>query len=488
METLLAIHIGQNEISGLVLESGQKTSQVRDFGVVPLGGVDLVASLGELVELLDVTGGGCRVSLCAERFLFRNLHLPFKDRQKIEKILPLEIEELTTYRSSDMHFDFLVYPDSSVEGDVIAAMLDREQMAELLAALKGLGLDPEIVTVAGLPESIDLIQQYGENSSFLLLDIGLYQATLIVVELGHLQLIRTLNISAEKVIGEGDGEKGLDSYLTELLGTVRQTLLSAQKTVFLTGEIPCFITGTVGGAPAIIERLQEELVQPVKRYSAGQRPFLKIEPAEGAEWDEDDLNATLSLALCEKKGKNLINLRSGDFRKRQSIQNLRKMGLKALIPVAALCAGLIVFCLMDIQGLKAERDRLQAEIITVFKQTLPEVTKIQDARKQMEVKVGETRELYSGGGNGIAKFHKVDLLAELSSRIPKSLPLTLTRFVADGDDLRLRGETKDFNTVDSVQKELEKSDFFSTVEIASANLAPKGEGVRFELKLEFAGE
>jgi hypothetical protein len=58
--------------------------------------------------------------------------------------------------------------------------------------------------------------------------------------------------------------------------------------------------------------------------------------------------------------------------------------------------------------------------------------------------------------------------------------------VADMDTIRLRAVTGDFNTVDSVQKELVKSRFFSDVIISSANQSNKGDEVNFELKLELA--
>ena len=104
--------------------------------------------------------------------------------------------------------------------------------------------------------------------------------------------------------------------------------------------------------------------------------------------------------------------------------------------------------------------------------------------QQLQVRIDETRKLYAGSSQGESNLRKVDLLAELSSRVPDTLEIKFTRLVADENDVRLRGETADFNTVDNVQKELQKSDLFSSVVISSANLAPQGGGVRFELKLE----
>ncbi len=75
-------------------------------------------------------------------------------------------------------------------------------------------------------------------------------------------------------------------------------------------------------------------------------------------------------------------------------------------------------------------------------------------------------------------------MTEISARIPASYPVVVKRMVADSDTIRIKAVTKDFNTVDNVQKELEKSSYFQTVTISSANQSPKGEAVNFELKLE----
>ena len=78
----------------------------------------------------------------------------------------------------------------------------------------------------------------------------------------------------------------------------------------------------------------------------------------------------------------------------------------------------------------------------------------------------------------------IDILAELSSRIPESLQIHVVRMVVDRQTILLRGVTDNFNSVDGLKKVLEKSDYFRGVTINSANLATKVSGVRFELKLD----
>jgi hypothetical protein len=52
--------------------------------------------------------------------------------------------------------------------------------------------------------------------------------------------------------------------------------------------------------------------------------------------------------------------------------------------------------------------------------------------------------------------------------------------------VKIKGETDTFNTVDIIKKGLEDSEYFSSVNISSANLDRSEKLVKFELKLQRA--
>ena len=134
--------------------------------------------------------------------------------------------------------------------------------------------------------------------------------------------------------------------------------------------------------------------------------------------------------------------------------------------------------------LHAEQETLRQQITAVFKETLPEVTRIVNPLQQLQVKNNAITATYSPGGTGGAGYTIIDLLTELSVRIPAEQEVKVVRMVADADTIRLKAVTGDFNTVDNVQKELEKSPYFENVTISSANQSIKGDEVNFELKVE----
>jgi len=101
----------------------------------------------------------------------------------------------------------------------------------------------------------------------------------------------------------------------------------------------------------------------------------------------------------------------------------------------------------------------------------------------MKTKIGELKDA-SGAAPGInidSTF--LEILNDISSRIPANLEIQVDRMVVDQEGVQIRGTTDTFNTVDSIKKGLESSEVYRDVVIASANLDKSGEGVRFEIKM-----
>jgi Tfp pilus assembly protein PilN len=127
---------------------------------------------------------------------------------------------------------------------------------------------------------------------------------------------------------------------------------------------------------------------------------------------------------------------------------------------------------------------LDQKVTEVFRRTFPDVKRIVDPLQQMRVKVNEvkTSAISIPGTNSNNKV--LDLLKDISDRIPKSLDVKVSRMVIDQETVRVSGKTDTFNTVDSIKSGLESSRYFSGVTISSANLDRTGKRVQFEIKLQ----
>jgi general secretion pathway protein L len=129
---------------------------------------------------------------------------------------------------------------------------------------------------------------------------------------------------------------------------------------------------------------------------------------------------------------------------------------------------------------------LDGQITKVFKETFPDTKRIVNPGHQMKVRINELKKTALSipgiGGNGKV----LDLIRDVSVRVPESADVHVSRMVVDANTVLIKGETDTFNTVDTIKKGLEPSDYFSAVTISSANLDRSGNRVKFEMKLQRA--
>jgi len=75
-------------------------------------------------------------------------------------------------------------------------------------------------------------------------------------------------------------------------------------------------------------------------------------------------------------------------------------------------------------------------------------------------------------------------LKDMARLVPGPTDVLVKNFTFDGNTIEIKGETDNFNTVDSIKSYLGKSDYFKNVKISSASLIKKGSRVGFNLKME----
>jgi general secretion pathway protein L len=214
--------------------------------------------------------------------------------------------------------------------------------------------------------------------------------------------------------------------------------------------------------------------------------MLKIEDAVAARWQAGAMERALALALTQPTGKNrrVFNFRKNAFRKKGSLQDLRRYAKLASLPLALAVVLVVAFVWRDHAQLVARQKALDGQIREIFRQTLPDVTRVVNPVQQIQTKIDEAKTAYMSGGTTDTGLGMLALLAEISARIPPTLQVQIVRMTADQKEVRLRGTTENFNVVDNVQKELEKSPYFSKVAISSANSSARSGTIDFEIKID----
>lgn len=485
---LLSIDIREDVVCAVMLSTSGKTSTVVGCGIsVPDGGL-FTQAVEAVLQQVKYKGEPCRVSFGAENFFFRNLTFPFTDKRKIDKILPIELEDQVLVDMEDIITDSLVTGEKGSTAAVVAAMVDRNFLHQRLDELAQLGVDPVIVAVSGVQTALQLAQKRVEKD-FVLLDVGCRRVTMFVMAAGKMRLVRTM------VFDDGGGANFTIDKNSQLVSArrpgmiadtfkvmckdINHTLFALEDAKF---DLPVFLTGALTFVQDSTQHLRRNLGRKVTPCDlAGMS--LEIGRGSGL-WRADLMTSPLTLGLRSKKSQSGFNFRKNEFSKRPSFSKYRHLVPRVGIPLIICLVVAVGFLWNDYSQRKNELTSLEQESREIFAATLPEVKRIVDPVQQLKV---EIREIQKGslGEAGLESHVKVlDILAELSTRIPESLKVHVVRMVIDRQTILLRGLTDNFNSVDGLKKVLEKSDYFRDVTINSANLAPKVSGVRFELKLD----
>ncbi|MGW8194166.1 MAG: type II secretion system protein GspL [Desulforhopalus sp.] len=473
-DTLFCLDIHKETIAAVMVDRSAKVSRVVGCGFADLKIQSYEDAIVEIKQHTGFTGGPSLVTFGAELFSFRNLSLPFTDRKKIEQILPFELAELSPIDISGQIVDFIIAKADEQGADIVAALLSRQYLGDWFAVLQAAGINPDNIGISGLSTAAKIAAE--EPGNFLLIDFGKNWATLFVVIDRKVRLIRSLTCKTDD-----SGQAIIDD--TFILHA-QQTMLASQLLDLRRPNYRVFITGAAMKAQQSMTNLSNGLGGvAISKYLQSTLPFVKIDPAVQSHYRPELMGRVLALALKGGRAGEEFNFRKNEFKKRKTLTEYRGLLVKAAVPAAVTCILLALFLGYGYSKLLSRQVQLQEQITAIFRETLPEVSRIVNPVQQLQVVNNDIKATYRTGGDGGDMYTVVELLAELSARIPQSYALKIVRLVIDADTLRLRGETGDFNTVDNVQKELEKSNYFKDVTISSANQSPRGDSVNFELRI-----
>jgi hypothetical protein len=304
---------------------------------------------------------------------------------------------------------------------------------------------------------------------------------LFIVRGRQTALVRSLGILPEVA-----GRTVIDGVFVQ---NVKQTVHASQLLDTENADFKVYLSGSeslMQSASTVLSPALGGIAIDVFRPSA--QPLTKIEPEIQSLYQPEIMDRILAHVFKNGKKSGGFDFCKDDFRQKKSLREYRDLLLKIALPLSVLIVSAIAYTTYTYATLSAEQEKLRQQITEVFQETLPDVTRIVNPVQQLRVKNNEIKATYRPSGAGGAGNTVVELLAELSARIPANYAVKVVRLVADMDTIRLKAVTGDFNTVDNVQKDLAKSPYFSEVVISSANQSTQGDEVNFELKLELAGK
>lgn len=509
-QSILGLDVGARAVKAVLLSSAYRGFEVADHAEAPLepaveGGPSLrerqAAALGRLLadrgwkaELCVVTTPGVAVAAHV-------VTLPFTDPRRIEQTIGFEVEGQIPYELSEAAWDWQPMGERPGVADLWVGVAPRAELTALLGMLSGAGLDPRVVappapTLAallapGVLAGEPLVATEGQPApAEAVLDLGEERATFCLGAAGKLEAARTVawgagalarslaadlglshpdaarllaGLAGGPLDGPDDGplealrddpraaealRRAVAPLLRELRATVRGWRARGE------GSRPLarlWLAGGLARLPGLAELFAGEVdgqVLPLELGAAAARGL----PADTAPSFALALAAALRGHLGTRVSR--LNLRRGDAAYTRDMEQLR--GRVATLGVAA---GLVLLLAVASSGVKVFALARQEQALD--KVLCDAQTKILN---KCYPNYEEALSVLRGRGvpgAAIPKGSAVDVLGDLSTRVPDGVALRLDRIDVTEKKLHLQGTTDTAENVDRIVTGLHASRCFA---------------------------
>ncbi len=388
---------------------------------------------------------------------FRNTILPFKSKGKLKQVLDYELGFMLPLNNTEYLSDFTLtdIPLSVDQNFIFSASIPEHFIKNYFNSLDHFGIKPELITIKGYVKA-GWFAKKEALPKIAFLDIQGDENTLTFVVNNKAVFVRSLKSS-------GSTQKLGQAIFNTYIGfkqKIRSDLMFDK--VIITSDK----TTNIETNDELINILNSKFQCPI----------------EYAEVEED----LLSFLIKEKR--NLLNLCQEQY-KNDSFFKKNTHKFFATVAIAAFVCILFFFHLfLDISSLENNLSLYKDAQVKIFKQTFPKQTKIIDPFMQMQGLVSSVKNGKSNKTTNILKekgVRAIDLLHELSERIPENVDIVVSRILFNNSRLILSGSTNNFNNIDKIKNGLEKSNIFPNVKISKATADKKKGNVLFKFIIKF---
>lgn len=479
-QKILGIDIRNDTVSAVLIKSGLKTVRVEAYHSVAVDQTDtpqkdIGDALTAVLKPLNISGAICAVSLPADRIFFRNVTLPFKDQKKIRQVLRFELEPSLPVSAENLIIDFTAMTGNGEAGraTVFAAALDNSTYKQFSDMLAHVNVKPDLMTFSHFAGALCWARIIDPFSPFLLAHVDMGGAAVFVIDSGSILFMRCVVIPQTDRISP-----------PPISAAIRHTLLAYESVHDVSFEPSTVILAGPGSKQRdMATQIEQDLKIPVKKGSmtAELPPGKKISLQNRL--DPDTMEGAISLALLQSEQIDGINFSKGRFSQQTKFMLYKNHLIATGILLCFIC--LLGFATLWIDGYRTEKKvaGITRQITALFNQAFPEVTNIVDPLQQMRVKVQDMKNRTANLQGVDKKLARLDIIKEISIRIPSELDTEITRFTLGDDQVLISGNTDTFNTINEMKSRLESSAFFQEVVIGTANFNRSGKRVDFTLNL-----
>lgn len=426
----------------------------------------LSAELTKLMREVKTPWRSAVVSIPYEQGLSINLSLPFKDPRQIQKVLPLEVQDMIPFEVADFHLATtldVAANEDEVGCDIRVDLAKKETLRSLLASLDDVGVDPRVISFpsGALATLLDLAPNYFAPNCAILnsCDSG---TTVLVVVGGAPRASRYLPVPRT------------EAECADTLKEVRLFLGHAERRYDVSLEKVYLIGG-------IFNPFQ------VKEILGHEFEFLNIHEFIKSQKGQEDADICPLLAFQASLPHFLTqaNFRTGEFQFRPKMKELVS-GLKTLIPYGVF----FVACLFTaIAGTYLANDakinNLQEAITERIQKTIPSLTAPAGQElSAITAKISEIENQLKELGS-LATLPPLEAFLVLSEDLPNNLGITINDLSIKETKIIIKGTVPDYGTLDRIENSLKEkgSRYCEVSAVESSSSSGRESAVGFQMTL-----
>lgn len=519
MARILGLDLGSHSVKGLLLDTNTRSPAVKAWVEVrrPEGErpESLRAALRELMARPELRNADqVVVALPGPALATHQLTLPFSDPKRIEATIPFEVESQIPFDLGEAVFDYQVASQVKDKGsELLVGVVRREELSALLGLLGEVGIDPRVVTHPGITYQNLLMQrpalfEGGDSDAVAIVDIGHERTTLAIgrpgmgVEYartfsgGGLNLTRALATEFQTPLPEAqqwkethgalasaaqaqgpDGERAAAAFLRGLQAVLRELRPSFKSFTARTRRqvSALYVCGGTARMPGLAEQLGKDLGIPTKVLALPQEAADAVPPGEQPAVQQAYALALRGAVAGIKAPR--FNLRRGEFSFKGDYDYLKdKVGL--LVSFAATLLLLLIASGVVRNSMLKRRDTQVDNVLCDITQRI-----LGSCEKDYEIAVNRLKGVESPTA-ALPRLTAVNLLAELTQRMPADIPVTFERIEIDLERIRLRVQTDSPKQLDTITAALKGHRCFKEVQAGKVEKTRDGTKVSFPLEIK----
>lgn len=475
--------------------------------------------LARLVMEKNIDARNVCAGVPAGKLFFRENSFPFKDKKKILQALPFSLSDSLPFPLEEALHDSLMPLEMDSSAAVATLAVKKEIVIELEEKYLKAGIVPYVISAENAAISSALRPADKETRDWVSLYIG-EQKTIIsclkdemlvasrVIDRGTKDIITTLTsglgvkeLEAADLLYSGsfkldqekmaEAEETIKLFIDSLIGELHLFLrksaqvskpastnnaLDRQPLLLLSGD-----GAAIKDLPAYIEsEMDISIIKPIPAYD--------IKIADGIDAAKLSIKGVTALgyALAGASGSGINFIKGRNRLFDLPIFKLIYGERKLVIAAFALLMFLYTLSLaVSVYTGNKKYTELKESVRVSFKEALPKVKRIVNEKHQLSTALAELEEKVSLiSDEGSVKV--MDILRDVATLVPEGTLFKVNRMTIGDNEVRIDGETENFDGVEKIKSALKKSAIFDEVEVGGAKASRLQNVIEFRLNIKLA--